>query len=75
MVQNEIYTGNFAKIALNVLRKNNSKNHLPRILKSWFGEQAGASGTTHKVKLLQTPNGWELSPVNPVLPMDQVQSE
>jgi superfamily II DNA or RNA helicase/diadenosine tetraphosphate (Ap4A) HIT family hydrolase/HKD family nuclease len=58
------FKGNFAKIALNVAKKEGSdRNELPSILRGWFGPDAGAPGTRHQVQLAKDENGWTLAPV------------
>jgi superfamily II DNA or RNA helicase/HKD family nuclease len=48
-----LYTGNFAKIALNVAhRAGQAGNVLPGLLWSWFGADAGQPGTTEYVELV-----------------------
>ncbi len=60
----EEFEGNFVKIALNVARRPGSEeNVLAEILRGWFGEDAGLPGTTHRVVLEETEDGWRLSPV------------
>jgi hypothetical protein len=40
------YQGNFAKIALNAVRKTEAgNNELAKILRGWFGTEVGKSGT------------------------------
>ena len=46
------YSANFVKVAINVVRKEqDEENQLPRILRQWFGPDAGAPGTRHPVAL------------------------
>jgi hypothetical protein len=63
-IDGETYSANFVKVAVNVVRRAGQEdNELPRILRSWFGPDAGAPGTRHVVELEQTADGWELRPV------------
>jgi superfamily II DNA or RNA helicase/diadenosine tetraphosphate (Ap4A) HIT family hydrolase len=61
------YSGNFVKVALNVVRRADQpegENDLPRLLRGWFGPDAGAPGTRHAVELEQKDAGtWELRPI------------
>jgi hypothetical protein len=51
-VENTVYSGHFVKIALNIVRKSgDEENHLRKILRRWFGPDAGAPGTRHSVAL------------------------
>jgi hypothetical protein len=51
-----------AKIAINVV-KNGGGNILPEILKGWFGEEAGAPGTTkHRVVITRVGGHWVMAP-------------
>lgn len=62
-IDGDPYTANFVKEALNVVRKPNGEaNDLPRILRGWFGPDAGLSGTDHQVALDKTDDAWRLSP-------------
>jgi hypothetical protein len=66
-VDGEQYSAKFVKIALNVVRRADQpegENELPRILRGWFGSDAGAPGTRHSVELEQRENEtWELRPI------------
>ncbi len=43
-----------------------SDNILPRILRGWFGREAGQNGTAHRVTFQQSGGKWTLSPtINP----------
>lgn len=64
MVDDVIYTGNFAKIALNVVgRAGDSGNVLPDLLWSWFGPDAGQPGTLQHVEMLPGEPHWRMWPV------------
>ena len=46
----EPYSANFVKVAVNVMRKEGEEaNVLPNILRSWFGENAGQPGKVNRV--------------------------
>jgi superfamily II DNA or RNA helicase/HKD family nuclease len=63
-VQGVAYEADFVKIAVNVLRRQGSgENTLPTVLRGWFGEEAGQSGTTHKVAFVRTQVGYRLEPL------------
>lgn len=58
------YSANFVKVAVNVIRKpGDEENQLPKILRGWFGPDAGASGTRHAVALARRGNDWHLTPL------------
>jgi superfamily II DNA or RNA helicase/HKD family nuclease len=62
-----VYSGNFAKIALNVAhRPGHSGNVLSDLLRSWFGPNAGQPGTVNHVELLPGEPHWQMRPVLPV---------
>jgi hypothetical protein len=56
-----VYTGNFAKIALNVAhRAGQSGNVLGDLLRSWFGADAGQPGTAQFVELVPGEQHWHM---------------
>ncbi len=58
------YSANFVKVAVNVIRKaGDEENQLPKILRQWFGPDAGAPGTRHAVALELKGNRWHLTPL------------
>jgi hypothetical protein len=60
-----VYTGNFARIALNVAhRAGQQGNVLPELLQSWFGPDAGQPGTAQYVELLPAQPHWRLRPAS-----------
>jgi hypothetical protein len=62
-VNDETVSANFVKIAVNVARRAHSEeNVLPEILRQWFGEDVGKSGTRHQVILRREGSGWQLRP-------------
>jgi hypothetical protein len=62
-----LYTGNFAKIALNVAhRARQTGNVLPDLLRSWFGADAGQPGTAQYVELLPGEPHWLMRPTSPI---------
>jgi len=63
-IDESTYQADFAKIAINVIRKSqDDKNELPRILRGWFGPDAGAPGTRHAVSLRLEGSRWHLAPI------------
>lgn len=57
IVGGETYQVEFAKMAMSVMRRRDSEvNRLSEVLRSFFGEDAGASGTSQQVKF-QLVNG------------------
>jgi superfamily II DNA or RNA helicase/diadenosine tetraphosphate (Ap4A) HIT family hydrolase/HKD family nuclease len=61
-----VYTGNFAKIALNVARlPGRSGNALADLLRSWFGSDAGQPGTAQYVELVPGGAHWRMRPSSP----------
>lgn len=61
-----LYTGNFAKIALNVAQRSGQPgNVLADLLRSWFGPDAGQPGTGHYVELVPGDRHWTMRPVSP----------
>ena len=62
-INNSPLSGNFVKIALNVVRDATSDmNRLPEILRGWFGADAGKPGTSSQVILRRQDDAWELAP-------------
>jgi superfamily II DNA or RNA helicase/diadenosine tetraphosphate (Ap4A) HIT family hydrolase len=62
-INGEEFEADFREVAVNVLRKpGREDNVLPELLRGWFGEQVGASGTQHLVALEKGENGWNLEP-------------
>ena len=65
IAKSEQYQGNFAKVAVNVLRKEGSeKNWLPEVLQSFFGTQAGQPGTTQQVRFEMVDGVYQLKPMS-----------
>ena len=61
-----VYTGNFVKIALNVIRRpGQPDNVLADLLRSWFGADAGQPGTAHFVELVPGEPHWQMRPATP----------
>jgi len=59
----ERYEANFVKIAVNVMRRPGSTdNVLARVLRGWFGEDAGLPGTRYVVSFERTDDGWVMAP-------------
>lgn len=64
LINGENYNANFVKIAVNVIRSENSnKNVIADILRDWFGQDAGLSGTVHKVSFIPEGNKFRLEPL------------
>ncbi|MGP0024858.1 MAG: DEAD/DEAH box helicase family protein [Streptosporangiaceae bacterium] len=62
-----VYTGNFAKIALNVAhRAGQPGNVLADLLRSWFGTDAGQPGTVQYVELVGGEPHWQMRPASAV---------
>ncbi len=62
-----VYTGNFAKIALNVAhRAGQPGNVLADLLRSWFGTDAGQPGTVQYVELVRGEPHWQMRPASAV---------
>ena len=60
-----VYTGNFAKIALNVARRAGQPgNVLADLLRSWFGTDAGQPGTVQYVELVRGEPHWQMPPAS-----------
>jgi len=56
------YEANFVKVAVNVARRPGEEdNVLPSILFRWFGENAGAPGTSHLVAFDLRDDVWHMS--------------
>jgi hypothetical protein len=66
------YRGSFVKIALNVLRDPVSgENCLPELLRSWWGPDAGAPGSAHRVILEQLGDRYALQAPPNAIGLDQ----
>ncbi|MFP4235594.1 MAG: DUF3427 domain-containing protein, partial [Nitriliruptoraceae bacterium] len=68
MIDGQPHIARFVKVACNVLTRPGSEtNVLAEVLRGWFGEDAGAPGTHHKVELVaaDADQGWQLRPVHP----------
>ena len=63
LVDDRVYQADFVKIAINVARLDASgPNALPDLLWSWFGPDAGISGTAHRVAITLDAGGeWHMS--------------
>jgi len=67
-----VYTGNFAKIALNVAhRAGHPGNALADLLRSWFGADAGQPGTVQYVELVPGQPHWQMRPTSLVASRDE----
>jgi len=66
------YTGNFAKIALNVAQRTGQPgNVLADLLRSWFGADAGQPGTAQYVELVPGQPHWQMRPTSPMADRDE----
>jgi superfamily II DNA or RNA helicase/diadenosine tetraphosphate (Ap4A) HIT family hydrolase/HKD family nuclease len=58
----EMYVATFVKIAINVVRRpDGGENELPRILRGWFGPDAGMPGTRNYVTLELIDGEWQMN--------------
>jgi superfamily II DNA or RNA helicase/HKD family nuclease/diadenosine tetraphosphate (Ap4A) HIT family hydrolase len=58
------HRANFVKVAVNVVQPEGvDENVLPKILRAWFGHDAGQPGTNHRVECERTDEGWTLAPL------------
>jgi Helicase conserved C-terminal domain len=63
VVDGEAFEADFVKVAVNVIRKPGSeRNELPRLMRTWFGPNAGLPGTSFSVVFERRDDGWHLSP-------------
>jgi hypothetical protein len=64
LIANEVpYLADFATIALNVIKRSErGENELPGVLSGWFGEKAGAPGTSHLVTFEFKEDAWHMRP-------------
>ncbi len=70
-----VYTGNFAKIALNVAHRGGQPdNLLADLLRSWFGADAGQPGTVQYVELVPGEPHWRMRPASPAASRDETVS-
>lgn len=70
-----VYTGNFAKIALNVAHRGGQPdNVLADLLRSWFGADAGQPGTVQYVELVPGEPHWHMRPASPAASRDETVS-
>ena len=70
-----VYTGNFAKIALNVAHRGEQPgNVLADLLRSWFGADAGQPGTVRFVELVPGEPHWHMRPASPAASRDETVS-
>jgi superfamily II DNA or RNA helicase/diadenosine tetraphosphate (Ap4A) HIT family hydrolase len=58
------YKANFVRIAVNLIRKEGDPaNQLNRLLREWFGPDAGLPGTSFQVEFRHVGNAYVMSPV------------
>jgi superfamily II DNA or RNA helicase len=61
----ETYQANFVKIAVNVLHQaDDHSNHLPGLLRKWFGPDAGQPGTAFMVAFTRKGDIYQLAPAH-----------
>ncbi len=67
LIEGQRYDAQFAKIAVNVIRPHGSdRNELPRLLRGWFGPDAGLPGTSFHVRFEKaTEDTYRLEPIRP----------
>jgi hypothetical protein len=64
IIDGERYEADFAKVAVNVVRRAGSdRNELPALLRGWFGPDAGLPGTSFSAVFEQKEDAWHLSPM------------
>lgn len=64
VVDGDRHEADFAKVAINVVRRAGSdRNELPALLRGWFGPDAGLPGTNFSVVFEQKEDVWHLSPM------------
>ena len=66
VIEERVYKADFVKIAINVARlEATGPNELPDILWSWFGPDAGMSGTQQRVAISVDASGeWHMRPMS-----------
>ena len=65
----------FVKIACNVASSLGSEeNQIAQLLRSWFGENAGAPGTNYQVAFTRSETGWSVAPASITTPMRILES-
>ena len=63
-IDGEVFRANFVKIAVNVVcAADSDKNVLSKILRGWFGPDAGLPGTDFKVSCERADDGWTWKPL------------
>jgi superfamily II DNA or RNA helicase/diadenosine tetraphosphate (Ap4A) HIT family hydrolase/HKD family nuclease len=66
LVDGDPHQAKFAKIAVNVLQNEGSEeNVLGEVLRGWFGENAGESGTRFQVAFREAEGTWLMEPADP----------
>jgi len=64
LADGRIWRFRFVKIACNVAHPvGSSSNQLPDLMRSWFGPDAGRSGTDFRVHFRPSPDGWWVEPL------------
>jgi superfamily II DNA or RNA helicase/HKD family nuclease len=63
VVEGETYEADFVNVAVNVIRKPGfDRNELPGLMRTWFGPDAGLSGTSFSVVFERRDDMWHFSP-------------
>ncbi len=58
------HRANFVKVAVNVIQlEDGEENLLAKVVRGWFGHDAGQPGTNHRVECRRVDEGWVLRPV------------
>lgn len=72
VVDGETYLFRFVKIAVNVATEEGSdSNVLPLLMRRWFGPNAGAPGSHHRVQLWRIDQRWQLGKLEAEAKPDQ----
>jgi superfamily II DNA or RNA helicase len=63
IANDEPYVADFVKVALIVIKRpEQGENELPGVLSGWFGDEAGAPGTSHLVAFEFKDDTWHMRP-------------
>lgn len=65
MVEDEQYLANFVKVAVNAVKREGKaeENELPRLMRTFFGDDAGQPGTSDQVRFVMQDNVYHLEPL------------
>jgi hypothetical protein len=68
-IDDETYVASIEGNAINIVRRpNEDVNHLPEILRQWFGDDAGLPGRSERVRLRRNPSGFEMKALQTATP-------